>query len=73
MLLPISVPDPWVGRPGGCASCGTTRGLLLRAGGAAEGGQLGVLGVDGSFHDDGRFNPLPASVLPTRVARDRDR
>jgi len=29
-----------------------------------KGGQLGEIGVDGAFHDDGEFHPLPADALP---------
>ena len=32
--------------------------------GRLEDGQLGQLGIDGAFHDDGRFHPLAPNVIP---------
>jgi hypothetical protein len=42
----------------------TTRGQLCLQVGRVDGAQLGELGLDGAFGDDGRFHALPATVLP---------
>jgi hypothetical protein len=42
----------------------TTRGETCVQIGRLDGSQLGQLGVDGAFHDDGRFHQLPANVDP---------
>jgi hypothetical protein len=36
--------------------------------GRVENGQLGQLGIDGAFGDDGRFHPLPADALPDVIS-----
>jgi hypothetical protein len=46
----------------------TTRGLTCVQAGRLQRGQLGQLGLDGAFHDDGRFHVLAADVLPTNLA-----
>jgi hypothetical protein len=46
----------------------TTRGLICVQIGRVYGDQLGQLGVDGAFHNDGRFHPLPADALPDVLA-----
>ncbi len=54
----------------------TTRGEVCEQVGRVQDGQLGELGIDGVFHDDGRFHPMSADVLPetsrvgTRVVDD---
>lgn len=63
-LLPIRVPDPEGGLPWGMRIVRTTRGEVCVQIGRIEDGQLGQLGIDGVFHDDGRFHPMPADVLP---------
>ena len=63
-LLAMQVPDPEGGLPWGMRIVRTTRGEVCVQIGRVENGQLGELGVDGVFHDDGRFHPLPADVLP---------
>jgi hypothetical protein len=55
-------PDPAAGPPWGIRVIGTTRGVDCLQVGRVVNGQLGVLGQDGLFHDDGRFHPLPAAV-----------
>jgi hypothetical protein len=55
-------PDPVGGPPWGIREVGTTRGVACLQVGRVVNGQLGVLGQDGLFHDDGRFHPLPAAV-----------
>jgi hypothetical protein len=63
-LLPLRVPDPEGGPPWGMRIVRTTRGEVCEQIGRIQGGQLGELGIDGVFHDDGRFHPIPADVLP---------
>jgi hypothetical protein len=54
--------DPAGGPPWGMRVIGTTRGVACLQVGRVVNGQLGVLGEDGLFRDDGRFHPLPAAV-----------
>lgn len=63
-LLPVRVPDPEGGLPWGMRIVHTTRGEVCVQIGRVENGQLGELGIDGVFHNDGRFHPMPADVLP---------
>jgi hypothetical protein len=63
-LLVLRVPDPEGGLPWGMRIVRTTRGEVCVQIGRVENGQLGELGIDGVFHDDGRFHPIPADVLP---------
>ncbi len=63
-LLPLRAADPAGGLPWGMRIIHTTRGLVCVQIGRVYHGQLGQLGVDGAFHDDGRFHPLPADALP---------
>lgn len=63
-LLSLRVPDPEGGLPWGMRLVHTTRGELCVQIGRVQNGQLGELGIDGVFHDDGRFHPLPTDVLP---------
>ncbi len=63
-LLPLRVPDPEGGPPWGMRIVRTTRGEVCEQIGRVQDGQLGELGIDGVFHDDGRFHPIPADVLP---------
>jgi hypothetical protein len=63
-LLSLRVPDPEGGPPWGMRIVHTTRGEVCVQIGRVENGQLGQLGVDGVFHDDGRFHPMPPDVLP---------
>jgi hypothetical protein len=67
-LLPLRVADPAGGLPWGMRIIHTTRGLVCVQLGRVDGHQLGQLGVDGAFHDDGRFHPLPADALPNDLA-----
>jgi hypothetical protein len=67
-LLSLSVPDPAGGLPWGMRIVHTTRGLVCVQIGRLEHGKLGELGVDGAFHDDGLFHPLPADALPDVLA-----
>lgn len=63
-LLPLRAADPAGGLPWGMRVVHTTRGLICVQVGRVEHGQLGQLGVDGAFGDDGRFHPLPPDALP---------
>jgi hypothetical protein len=63
-LLALRVPDPEGGPPWGMRIVRTTRGEVCEQIGRVQGGQLGELGIDGVFHDDGRFHPIPADLLP---------
>jgi hypothetical protein len=64
VVLPLTYADPDGGPPWGMRVVRTTRGLVCVQIARVQNGQLGVLGIDGAFHDDGRFHPLPASALP---------
>jgi hypothetical protein len=63
-LLALRAADPEGGLPWGMRVVRTTRGQVCVQIGRVDGGQLGELGLDGAFHDDGRFHPLAADVLP---------
>jgi hypothetical protein len=63
-LLALRAPDPAGGLPWGMRVVHTTRGLICVQIGRVENGRLGELGIDGAFHDDGLFHPLPADALP---------
>ena len=67
-LLALRAADPAGGLPWGMRVVHTTRGLVCVQIGRVYDGQLGQLGVDGAFHDDGRFHPLPADALPDTLA-----
>ena len=67
-LLPLRTSDPAGGLPWGMRIIHTTRGLICVQIGRVYDGQLGQLGVDGAFHDDGRFHPLPTDALPDVLA-----
>jgi hypothetical protein len=66
-LLPLRAPDPAGGLPWGMRVVHTTRGLICVQIGRVQNGQLGELGIDGAFGNDGRFHPLPADALPDVV------
>jgi hypothetical protein len=63
-LLALRVPDPDGGPPWGMRLVTTTRGLLCAQVGRVMHGELGQLGLDGAFHDDGRFHALSPDDLP---------
>jgi hypothetical protein len=67
-LLPLRAPDPAGGLPWGMRVVGTTRGYLCVQIGRVQDGMLGELGIDGAFHDDGRFHRLPADALGAQLA-----
>jgi hypothetical protein len=67
-LLSLRAPDPAGGLPWGMRIIHTTRGLICVQIGRVYDNQLGELGVDGAFHDDGRFHPLPTDALPGDIA-----
>jgi hypothetical protein len=67
-LLPLRAADPAGGLPWGMRIIHTTRGLICVQIGRVYANQIGQLGVDGEFHDDGRFHPLPTDALPDVLA-----
>jgi hypothetical protein len=54
----LSIPDPSGGLPWGMRAFRTTRGQVCAQVGRLLNGQLGELGLDSAFHDDGRFHVL---------------
>lgn len=64
-LLPLRVPDPDGGLPWGMRVVHTTRGYVCIEVGRVQHGELGELGIDGAFRDDGRFHPIPVDALPS--------
>lgn len=65
-LLAVSATDPAGGLPWGMRIIHTTRDLVCVQIGRLYHGELGLLGRDGAFGDDGRFHPLP----PDAIGRD---
>ncbi len=63
-LLALRAADPQGGLPWGMRLVHTTRGEICVQIGRLDDGQLGQLGIDGAFHDDGRFHPLAPDILP---------
>jgi hypothetical protein len=62
-----TAPDPEGGLPWGLRIVHTTRGETCLQIGRVQNGQLGVLGNDGAFANDGRFHPIPVDALPRDV------
>jgi hypothetical protein len=62
-VLALRVADPAGGLPWGLRVERTTAGRTCLQVGRVDGGELGALGRDGAFSDDGRFHPLPAGDL----------
>jgi hypothetical protein len=63
-LLAPRAADPEGGPPWGLQLVHTTRGEMCLQVGRVQSGELGQLGIDGAFNDDGRFHPLMADILP---------
>lgn len=63
-LLALRAADPEGGLPWGMRIVHTTRGATCVQIGRVQNGWLGQLGIDGAYHDDGRFHPLSPDVLP---------
>jgi hypothetical protein len=63
-LLALRAADPQGGLPWGMRLVHTTRGEICVQIGRLDDGQLGQLGIDGAFHDDGRFHPFAPDILP---------
>jgi len=63
-LLPLRASDPAGGLPWGMRIIRTTRGVICWQIGRVDHGQLGQLGTDGAFGNDGRFHPLLPDALP---------
>ncbi|HEY5197133.1 MAG TPA: hypothetical protein VIJ51_08915 [Solirubrobacteraceae bacterium] len=64
-LLQITAADPAGGPPWGMRVLRTTRGLGCVQVGRLVDGEIGALGQDGAFADDGRFHALPATAIST--------
>lgn len=58
-ILPVSAPDPDGGAPWGVRAFTTTLGAGCLQVGRLVDGEIGVLGQDGAFGNDGRLHPLP--------------
>jgi hypothetical protein len=54
----VHEPDPRGGLPWGMRMFATTRGETCIQVGRVQDGALGVIGIDGAVHDDGRFHAL---------------
>lgn len=63
-LLALRVADPEGGPPWGMRVVHTTRGSTCVQMGRVQDDQLGQLGIDGAYHDDGRFHALSPDILP---------
>lgn len=61
--VPFKVPDPAAGLDWGARFIVTTRGYGCLQIGRVQRGQLGVIGQDYAFHNDGRFHTLPLDYL----------
>lgn len=61
-LLPLQVRDPAGGLPWGMRIVETSRGLVCAQVGRIDNGQLGELGTDGAFNNDGLFHEFPSGV-----------
>jgi len=63
-VLALRVPDPAGGPPWGLGVFETTRGVACPVTGRVSHGQIGALGIDYAFKNDGRFHPLlPSSSI----------
>jgi hypothetical protein len=62
-LLALATPDPAGGPPWGMRVLKTTRGLGCVQVGRLLDAQIGALGQDGAFSDDGLFHPLPVAAV----------
>jgi hypothetical protein len=62
-LTAIATPDPNGGPAWGLRTLRTTRGLGCVEVGRRVGDEIGALGQDDAFADDGRFHPLPDTAI----------
>jgi hypothetical protein len=62
-LAPPRVADPAGGPPWGVRTLTTTRGLGCVQIGRVQDGQIGVIGQDGAFANDGKFHVMSPAVL----------
>jgi hypothetical protein len=72
-LTTLRVADPGGGPPWGLRTLRTTRGTACVQVGRVVDGQLGVLGRDGAFRDDGLFHVLPPALLEAAQCTPLDR
>ncbi len=63
LLAPRAV-DPEGGPSWGLQLVHTTRGETCLQVGRVQNGEIGQIGIDGAFNDDGRFHPLLPHILP---------
>lgn len=61
-VLSVTAPDPEGGPPWGLRVFDTSRGAGCVQVGRLVGGQIGALGVDGAFGNDGHFHALPVAA-----------
>ena len=71
-LFAVQPADPVDGPPWGLRLVKTSRGLGCVQVGRVVDGQLGFLGRDGAFGNDGKFHPLGAEVLETTQCQQAD-
>ena len=62
-MLAMRIVDPAGGLPWGMRLVKTSRHLVCLQVGRIQGTQLGVLGQDGAYGDDGRFHPVAPDVV----------
>lgn len=62
-IAPLRVADPDGGPPWGIRTLRTTRGLGCAQVGRVQDAQLGVIGQDGAFADDGKFHVMGPTIL----------
>jgi len=66
-LLAPRLKDPGSTLPWGIRVVRTSRGLGCISAGLVLEGQLGALGIDGDFANDGRFHPFPIAATPKPI------
>jgi hypothetical protein len=71
-LTALRVADPGGGPPWGLRTVRTTRGETCMQVGRVAGDQLGVLGQDGAFANDGAFHAIPPTLLESAHCAPRD-
>jgi hypothetical protein len=69
-LLPVRTPDPVGGPPWGIRVFYTPSQACFQVGRVVK-GKLVALGVNGAFHDDGRYHPLPVEAEVCSGGRNR--
>lgn len=62
-MTALTAADPEGGPRWGMRIVRTSRGLTCLQVGRVQDGRLGQLGIDGAFHDDGKFHPLSVDAI----------